>query len=72
MISFLPFQVGAENAELGKLVELLPQIPYKGDSTAIDQDVDPAAFIPCKKFIKFSSFILHKHNGVLHCHIHAT
>lgn len=43
------FQVGAENPELAKLVELLPSIPHKGDSVAIDEDVDPAAFIPGTK-----------------------
>jgi carbonic anhydrase len=40
------FKVGAENGELQKLVGLLPKIPYKGDATPIEQDVDPAAFIP--------------------------
>jgi len=40
------FKVGAENKELQKLVELLPKIPYKGDSTPVGQDVDPVAFIP--------------------------
>jgi len=41
--------VGDENPELAKIVELLPKIVHNGDSCVLDQDIDVTKFIPENK-----------------------
>jgi len=40
------WQVGAENAALKKLVDLMPNIKYAGDQTNIVGGFDPASLLP--------------------------
>ena len=40
------WQVGAENAALKKLVDLMPNVKYSGDKTDIVGGFDPASLLP--------------------------
>lgn len=43
------FQVGAENAALKKLVDLMPSVKYAGDKTDIVDGFDPASLLPADR-----------------------
>jgi carbonic anhydrase len=43
---FVEFQVGKENSELQKIVDLLPSIYHRGEKTAIKEPIDPAKLLP--------------------------
>jgi len=45
-LCFAVWQVGAENAALKKLVDLMPNITYAGDQTDIVGGFDPASLLP--------------------------
>jgi len=50
---FVKFQVGAKNAELQKVVDLLPSISHCGEKAEVKEAIDPIKMLPsrCKQMI---------------------